>query len=143
MTKPSVITWLKNERDELLAKSKLLASQARVLSEAIEVLGDQCNALSQLPLFDQVVAAVCDRMLLHPDNVLETAGNGRVRQTPTAAAARAAVIAIMRRSTAMSYPEIARALCLNSHSTVIAAERRADGEVVEAVISQLGLTRNP
>jgi len=68
--------------------------------------------------FASIVQTVAQRLAIEPRLICEGG-----RQRPSVIA-RALVVYLARQLTRMSYPEIARALNLASHSTVIAAERR-------------------
>lgn len=68
--------------------------------------------------FDAITHAVCDRLLLEPQQL---AGPSRNKQVVLA---RSLVVHLARELTPMSYPEIARHLGRKTHSTVITACQR-------------------
>lgn len=77
------------------------------------------------PRFARIVDCVAERLQMDPQRIYEA---GRQRQ---AVIARGLVAYFARQLTRMSYPEIAKALNLSSHSTVIAAERRVQEQLTQ------------
>jgi len=75
--------------------------------------------------FDRILHTVCEQMNVPVQQVL---GSQRVKPVVLA---RSLVIYLARQLTTMSYPEISVAIKKNSHSTIIAADRRIAVQIAE------------
>jgi len=75
--------------------------------------------------FERILEVVCDQLHVTKAQVL---GSQRVKQIVLA---RSLVIFLTRQLTTMSYPEISSAINKNSHSTIIAADRRITEQLTD------------
>lgn len=80
------------------------------------------------PKFEAILTACCAKLGASPDQV-----KGRSKHR-LVTLARAASVSLAREMTAMSYPEIAMALCRESHSTVITAHQRLQKQLADTLL---------
>ncbi|MEE2682201.1 MAG: DnaA/Hda family protein [Planctomycetota bacterium] len=74
----------------------------------------------------EIISSVCERLGIEPDELL---GRGRHRRVVLA---RSLVVHLARELTTLSFPEIARGLGRENHSTVHTAARRIERELAES-----------
>ena len=74
----------------------------------------------------EIIASVCERLGIEPDELL---GRGRHRRVVLA---RSLVVHLARELTTLSFPEIARGLGRENHSTVHTAARRIERDLAES-----------
>lgn len=74
----------------------------------------------------EIIGSVCERLGIEPDELL---GRGRHRRVVLA---RSLVVHLARELTTLSFPEIARGLGRENHSTVHTAARRIERELAES-----------
>lgn len=87
--------------------------------------------------FPAILAAVCERLAVAPEEVLASGRHA------TVVAARSLCAFVARRATTMSFPEIARALGRPNHSTVITACQRVARQIHDGIAIPLGPQGNP
>ncbi len=82
------------------------------------LFGNEQTPVRKRVTFERILDVVCDQLQVTRAQVL---GSQRIKQIVLA---RSLVIFLARQLTTMSYPEISGAINKNSHSTIIAADRR-------------------
>lgn len=87
--------------------------------------------------FPAILAAVCERLAVAPEEVLASGRHA------TVVAARSLCAFVARRATTMSFPEIARALGRPNHSTVITACQRVARQIHDGIAIPLGPQGTP